>query len=92
MTPVEKVAESLKNEAKRLCPIAFVNTVSESDQVADVYVYAPRKYADMLQDRLKVLRTQIFKTMTGSMEVRIIMDDMENMTPKLKEQMAKENR
>ncbi len=92
MTPVERVADSLKNEAKRLCPTAFVNTVSESDKLANVYIYAPRKYADMLQDRLKSLRTQIFKTTTGTMDVRILMDDLENVPAALKEKMAKEQR
>ena len=91
MTPVEKVAEDLKKEAKRLCPPAFVKVSADPahDREATVYIYAPRKFADMLQDRLKTLRTQLLKT-TPNLNVRIMMDDMENMSPQLKEQYAKE--
>ena len=90
MTPVEKLADELKKEAKRLCPPAFIKIGADSDREANVYIYAPRKFADMLQTRLQAKRAQLLKATPGSLNIRILMEDMEKMSPELKEQYAKE--
>ena len=92
MTPVDKIAEELGKEAKRLCPPAFVKPTSTgNDREANLYIYAPRKFADMLQTRLQAKRAQLLKAQPGAnMNIRILMEDMEKMSPELKAQYEKE--
>ncbi|HDT15288.1 MAG TPA: hypothetical protein ENN55_03670 [Firmicutes bacterium] len=94
MTQPEALAERLKGELKRLYPAALVRVSLEAypnDDGADLYCYAPKKYADMLLDKLKKAKIQFIKnTKVDADKLRIFMEDMENMSPELKERLTAE--
>ena len=94
MTQAEAIAERIKQEAKRLYGGALIRVSLEAypnDDGADVYIYAPKKFADMLLSKLKVAKMQFLKnTKVDKDKVRIFMEDMENMSPELKERLTAE--
>jgi len=94
MTQAEAIAERLRGEAKRLYPGALIRISLEAfpnDDGADIYIYAPRKYSDMLLSKLKVARQQFVKnTKVDMSKLRIIMEDAENMSAELKQRLQAE--
>jgi hypothetical protein len=94
VTQAEAIAERLKAEAKRLYGGALCRVSLEAypnDDGADLYVYAPRKYSDMLLNKLKAAKMQFLKnTKVDSDKLRIFMEDIENMTPELKQRLMAE--
>lgn len=94
VTQAEAIAERLKAEAKRLYGGALCRVSLEAypnDDGADLYVYAPRKYSDMLLNKLKAAKMQFLKnTKVDADKLRIFMEDIENMTPELKQRLMAE--
>jgi len=94
MTQAEAIAERLKQEAKRLYGGALMRVSLEAypnDDGADIYIYAPKKYSDMLLSKLKAAKMGFLKnTKVDGDKVRIFMEDMENMNPELKERLTAE--
>ena len=94
MTQAEAIAERLKQEAKRLYGLALIRVSLDAypnDDGADVYIYAPKKFADMLLTKLKLAKVTFLKnTKVDKDKVRIFMEDMENMSPELKERLTVE--
>jgi hypothetical protein len=90
-TQAEAIAERIRGEAKRLYPGALIRVSLEAfpnDDGADIYIYAPRKYSDMLLSKLKVARVQFLKnTKVDMSKIRIIMEDSENMSPEVKQRL-----
>jgi hypothetical protein len=84
-TGAEQVAKKLEGEVKRLAPQAVIRNdySSYKDDGVDVYVYAPRKVADMLRGRLKGTLDSELKRVKG-IRARLLMEDIENMTPEAK--------
>ncbi len=90
-TAAEIIADKIVSETKRLCPPALVRISHEAfgDYGADIYVYAPRKYADMLRDKLKVAKLNFIKgTKQEPDKIRVLMEDIENMSEKAKSYFA----
>lgn len=86
-TAAEQVAEKIQAEAKRLCPPALVRISYEAfgDHGADIYVYAPRKYTDMINQRLKAAKIDALKgTRQEADKIRIFVDAQETMSEKAK--------
>jgi len=87
-TQAEAIAERLKGEAKRLYPGALIRVSLDSypnDDGADVYIYAPRKFADMLLTKLKAAKMTFLKgTKVSGDKLRIFMEDIESLTPEVK--------
>ncbi len=87
-TQAEAIAERLKGEAKRLYPGALIRVSLEpypNDDGADVYIYAPRKFADMLLTKLKAAKMSFLKgTKVNSDKLRIFMEDIESLTPEVR--------
>src|SRR6056297_2179559 len=94
MTQAEALAERLRQEAKRLYGGALVRVSLDAylnDDGADVYIYAPKKFADMLLSKLKASKVQFHKnSKVDPDKLRIFMEDMENMKPELKERLQAE--
>jgi hypothetical protein len=94
MTQAEAIAERLKQEAKRLYGGALIRVSLEAfpnDDGADIYIYAPKKYSDMLLSKLKIAKVTFLKnTKVDASKVRILMEDMENMKPDLKAKLMAE--
>ncbi|MCE5300325.1 MAG: hypothetical protein LLG37_05565 [Spirochaetia bacterium] len=88
MTQAEAIAERIKGEAKRLYGPILVRVSLDAypnDDGADIYMYAPRKYSDMLLTKLKAAREQFLKgTKVDRDKLRLFMEDSENMSPELK--------
>jgi hypothetical protein len=88
MTQAEAIAERLKGEAKRLYGQVLIRVSLDAypnDDGADVYIYAPRKFSDMLLSKLKIARMTFLKnTKVDGDKLRIFMEDSENMSPELK--------
>jgi hypothetical protein len=84
-TGAEQVAKKLEGEVKRLAPQAVIRNdySSYKDDGVDVYVYAPRKVADMLRGRLKGTLDSELKRVKG-IRARLLMEDIENMTQEAK--------
>ncbi len=84
-TAAEQLAKKLETEVKRLAPQAVIRNdySSYKDDGVDVYVYAPRKLADMLRGRLKGTLDAELKRVKGT-RARLLMEDIENMTPEAK--------
>jgi hypothetical protein len=86
-TAAEVVSDKIVAEAKRLCPPALIRISQEAfgDYGADIYIYAPRKFADMLREKLKVTKINAIKgTKQEPDKIRILMDNIETMTEKAK--------
>ena len=84
-TAAEQVGKKMEAEVKRLAPNAVVRidyTAYKNDGV-DVYVYAPRKIADMLKGRLKTTLDAEIRRVAGT-RGRLLMEDIENMTTEAK--------
>ncbi len=84
-TAAEILAKKIEAEAKRLAPQAVIRIdySNYKDDGADIYVYAPRKIADMLRGRLRSsLDTELKRT--KGVRARILMEDIENMTAEAK--------
>lgn len=94
MTQAEAIAERLKQEARRLYGQALIRVSLEAfpnDDGADIYIYAPKKFSDMLLSKLKVAKIQFLKnTKVDASKVRILMEDMENIKPELKAKLEAE--
>jgi len=84
-TPAEIIAKKIESEAKRLAPLAVVRIdySNYKDDGADIYIYAPRKVADMLRDRLKAAMEAELRKAKG-VRARLLMEDIENMTAEAK--------
>ncbi len=95
MTQAEAIAERLKGEAKRLYAGALIRVSLDAypnDDGADVYIYAPRKFSDMLLTKLKAARITFLKpTKVNGDKLRIFMEDSENMSPELKARLTAAN-
>jgi hypothetical protein len=95
-TQAEAIAERLKGEAKRLYPGSLVRVTRDAypnDDGADVYIYAPRKYSDMLLTKLKTAKITFLKnTKVDGGKVKILMEDVENITPELKAKLEAANK
>ena len=93
-TQAEAIAERLKGEARRLYGGALIRVSRDAfpeDDGADLYIYAPKKFSDMLLNKLKTAKLQFLKnTQVSGDKVRIFMEDMENMSPELKERLSAE--
>ena len=70
---------------KRLAPNAVVRVGFEGhdDDGADIYIYAPRRHADMLAGRAKRLRDSLIKG-DKFLTIRILCEDIENMIEEAK--------
>lgn len=75
----------MEAEIKRLAPQAVLRLdfSSYKDDGVDIYVYAPRKVADMLRGRLKGTMDAELRKSNGT-RARLLMEDIENMTPEAK--------
>ncbi len=84
-TPAEQIAKKMESEAKRLAPQAVIRIdySNYKDDGADIYVYAPRKVADMLRGRLKSAMELELRRIKG-VKARLLMEDIENMTVEAK--------
>lgn len=84
-TGAEQLAKKVETEIKRLAPNAVIRNdySSYKDDGVDVYVYAPRKVADMLKMRVKGVMDAELKRLKG-IRARLLMEDIENMTPEAK--------
>jgi len=85
-TPAEQLAKKVEAELKRLAPQAVIRTDYSNyhDDGVDLYIYAPRKVADMLRGRLKGIMDSELKR-TKDMRARLLMEDMENMSAEAKQ-------
>jgi hypothetical protein len=86
-TAAEQIAEKILAEAKRLCPPALVRVSHEAhgDHGADIYVYAPRKFCEMINQRLKGTKLEALKgTRQEADKIRIFVDAQETMSEKAK--------
>jgi hypothetical protein len=94
MTQAEAIAERLRQEAKRLYGGALIRVSLEAfpnDDGADIYIYSPKKYADMLLTKLKAAKITFLKnTKVDGSKVRILMEDIENLKPELKAKLMAE--
>lgn len=84
-TGAEQLAKKMEGEVKRLAPQAVIRNdySSYKDDGVDIYVYAPRKVADMLRGRLKGTMETELRRVKG-VKARLLMEDIENMTPEAK--------
>ncbi|HUO58114.1 MAG TPA: hypothetical protein VMV05_08050 [bacterium] len=84
-TGAEQLAKKMEAEVKRLAPNAVIRNdySSYKDDGVDIYVYAPRKVADMLKGRLKGTMDTELRRVKG-IRARLLMEDIENMTPEAK--------
>lgn len=84
-TGAEQLAKKVEGEIKRLAPNAVIRNdySSYKDDGVDVYVYAPRKVADMLKTRVKTVMDAELRRLKG-IRARLLMEDIENMTPEAK--------
>jgi hypothetical protein len=84
-TGAEQLAKKMEGEVKRLAPQAVIRNdySSYKDDGVDIYVYAPRKVADMLRGRLKGTMETELRRVKG-IRARLLMEDIENMTPEAK--------
>lgn len=85
-TAAEILAKKVESEVKRLAPQAVIRMdyTSYKDDGVDIYVYAPRKVADMLRGRIKGTMDTELKRSKG-VRARLLMEDMENMTAEAKQ-------
>jgi hypothetical protein len=86
-TAAEQIAEKIVAEAKRLCPPAMIRVSNEAygDHGADIYIYCPRKYTDMINQRLKGTKVEALKgTRQEAEKIRIFVDAQETMSEKAK--------
>jgi hypothetical protein len=85
ITAAEQIAKKMEGEVKRLAPQAVIRNdySSYKDDGVDIYVYAPRKVADMLRGRLKGTIDTELRRVKG-VKARLLMEDIENMTPEAK--------
>jgi hypothetical protein len=85
-TAAEIVAKKVELEVKRLAPQAVIRLDYSNfkDDGVDIYIYAPRKVADMLRGRLKTTMATELKRTGAAVRARILMEDMENMTQEAK--------
>ncbi|HJT23564.1 MAG TPA: hypothetical protein VJ873_03255 [bacterium] len=85
ITAAEQIAKKMEGEVKRLAPQAVIRNdySSYKDDGVDIYVYAPRKVADMLRGRLKGTMEAELRRVKG-IKARLLMEDIENMTPEAK--------
>ena len=84
-TAAEILAKKMESEVKRLAPQAVIRNdyANYKDDGVDIYVYAPRKVADMLRGRLKGTMDAELRRSKG-VRARLLMEDIENMTPEAK--------
>jgi len=84
-TGAEQLAKKMEGEVKRLAPQAVIRNdyTNYKDDGVDIYVYAPRKVADMLRGRLKGTMETELRRVKG-VRARLLMEDIENMTPEAK--------
>ncbi len=85
-TLAEVLAKKIKSEAARLAPMSIVREdfSNYKDDGVDIYIYAPRKVADLLRSRLKPILDKEKSLSRGKLEARLIMEDMENMSEEAK--------
>ncbi len=85
-TAAEVIAKKMESEVKRLAPQAVIRNdyANYKDDGVDIYVYAPRRVADMLQGRLKSALELELKRVKG-IKARLLLEHIENMTPEAKQ-------
>ena len=82
-TKPEIISSKIQAEIKRLAPNAVVRTEFSGDDTADVYIYAPRRFCDMLASRAKKLRDAEVRG-DKFLTIRILAEDVENMSDEAK--------
>ncbi len=84
-TVPEIIAKKIEAEVKRLAPLAVIRIdfSNYKNDGVDIYIYAPRKVADMLRGRLKATLDAELKKANG-IRARLLMEDIENMTAEAK--------
>jgi len=85
ITAAEIIAKKMEGEVKRLAPNAVIRNdyASYKDDGVDIYVYAPRKVADLLRGRLKgIMMAELAKS--KNVKARLLVEDVENMTAEAK--------
>lgn len=85
-TGAEQLAKKMEAEVKRLAPQAVIrNDFSNyKDDGVDIYVYAPRRVADLLRGKLKGVMATELRRVNG-IKAQLLMEDIENMTPEAKQ-------
>lgn len=83
-TKPEIIVTKIESEVKRLAPnvVTRISYEGFSDDGADLYIYAPRKIADMLQTRAKKLLASLLGN--DRLTIRIMVDAFENMSDEAK--------
>ena len=86
LTAAEQLAKKVETELKRLAPQAVIRTdfSNYQDDGVDLYVYAPRKVADIMRGRLKAIMDAELRRVKD-LRARLLMEDMENMTAEAKQ-------
>jgi hypothetical protein len=85
ITAAEVIAKKMEGEVKRLAPQAVIRNdyANYKDDGVDIYVYAPRKVADLLRGRLKgIMSAELAKS--KNVKARLLVEDVENMTAEAK--------
>jgi hypothetical protein len=86
-TPAEICADKVVAEVKRLCPPAKIRISQEAfgDRGADIYIYVPRKYTDMLRQKANAAKVAAIKATNAEADkIRVFLDAEETMTEKAK--------
>lgn len=85
-TKAEIISSKIRDEVKRLAPNAVVRVDFEGQDdsaAANLYIYAPRRHADMLANRAKKLRDSLKRGDTF-LTIRILCEDIESMSEEAK--------
>ena len=95
VTQAEALALRIKQEAKRLYGGALVRISLDAypnDDGADIYIYAPRKYSDMLLSKLKKVKMELLKnSKVDGNKLRILMEDVENLSEEARQRLMAED-
>jgi hypothetical protein len=84
--PAEQLAKKVEAELKRLAPQAVMRCdySNYQDDGVDLYVYAPRKIADIMRGKLKAVMDAELRRVKD-LRARLLMEDMENMSAEAKQ-------
>jgi hypothetical protein len=86
LTAAEQLATKVENELKRLAPQAVIRKdyTNYQDDGVDLYVYAPRKVAYIMQGKLKAIVDAELRRVKD-LRARLLMEDIENMSAEAKQ-------
>lgn len=86
ITPAEILAKKMESEVARLAPQAVIRNdfTNYKDDGVDIYIYAPRKVADILRARLKPIFATELNKAKGGLKAKLLMEDIENMSAEAK--------